>query len=137
MICSQAGPTVNQTSNSVVWMYRSTADGNQQAHQNAGLYGPIIVARRGFGDADGKANDVDREFVTVFFVSAACLGHLLVRLTSSWPECTFWLQMVWYPTATPAELTSIHLLGQVRFIYSAVQIEHIKKMRHILRRFYF
>lgn len=101
MSCLQAGPTVNQTSNSVVWMYRSTADGNQQAHQNAGLYGPIIVARRGFGDADGKANDVDREFVTVFFVSAPSLENLLVRLTCPWPECLF--AVICYPMCTSAE----------------------------------
>ena len=66
----QAGPTGNQTANSVMWLYRSTAENNEQAHQNAGLYGPVIVTRKGFAGMDGKPTDVDREFVTVFFVSA-------------------------------------------------------------------
>ena len=67
---TQAGPTANQSANSVLWLYRSTAEDNQQAHQNAGLYGPVIVARKGFAGIDGKPTDVDIEFVTVFFVSA-------------------------------------------------------------------
>lgn len=67
----QAGPTASQTSNSVLWLYRSTADGEQQAHQNSGLYGPIIIARQGFADKEGRATDVDQEFVTVYFVSIA------------------------------------------------------------------
>ncbi len=53
-----------------MWLYRSTAEDNQQAHQNAGLYGPVIVTRKGFAGTDGKPTDVDHEFVTVFFVSA-------------------------------------------------------------------
>ena len=71
---AQAGPTANQTANSVVWLYRSTAEDNLQAHQNAGLYGPVIVTRKGFAGIDGKPTDVDREFVTVFFVSAFYLS---------------------------------------------------------------
>jgi hypothetical protein len=64
----QAGPTSTQPS-SILWLYRSTAEGNEAAHQNAGLYGPIVVARRGSADETGKTKDATREIVSVFFVS--------------------------------------------------------------------
>jgi FtsP/CotA-like multicopper oxidase with cupredoxin domain len=35
---------------------------------NLGLLGPIIITRSGFAKPDGSPNDVDREFVTAFFI---------------------------------------------------------------------
>ena len=99
----QAGPTGNQTANSVMWLYRSTAEDNEQAHQNAGLYGPVIVTRKGFAGIDGKPTDVDREFVTVFFVSKllswlhmccsrAAVMHLLHLMCHAWSSLSLDLQ---------------------------------------------
>jgi len=47
---------------SILWTY-STGDKYNVA---SGLYGPIIVTRRGMARPDGSPNDVDREFVIAF-----------------------------------------------------------------------
>ena len=52
--------------NSIVWWYHSHI--NEPAETNAGLLGPIIITRKGMANSDGTPRDVDREFVTAFFI---------------------------------------------------------------------
>ncbi len=61
----RSGPGPGDPS-SIVWMYHSHSD--EIADTYAGLVGPIIVSRREAARADGSAQDVDREFVTLFAV---------------------------------------------------------------------
>ena len=64
----QAGPAPESNITSAMWLYRSLVD--QQAHADAGLFGPLIITRR--ADADpitAKPRDLDAEFVTVFQAS--------------------------------------------------------------------
>ena len=51
---------------SLVWWYHSHID--EPAETNRGLLGPIVITRRGFARPDGSPRDVDREFVTAFFI---------------------------------------------------------------------
>ena len=51
---------------SLVWWYHSHI--TEQAETNRGLLGPIIITRAGAARADGSPQDVDREFVTAFFI---------------------------------------------------------------------
>ena len=51
---------------SLVWWYHSHVE--EPVETNLGLLGPIIVTRRGMAGPDGSPNDVDREFVTAFFI---------------------------------------------------------------------
>jgi FtsP/CotA-like multicopper oxidase with cupredoxin domain len=61
----RAGPGPNDPS-SVVWLYHSH---NYESHDtNAGLIGAIIVTRKGMARPDGTPKDVDREFVTAYFL---------------------------------------------------------------------
>ena len=47
-----------------MWLYRSLVE--QQAHANAGLFGPLVVTRAGAADpATAKPKDIDSEFVTI------------------------------------------------------------------------
>ncbi len=59
----RAGPAPGEGS-SVLWMYHSHVVEDRDI--NAGLIGPIIVTAAGAAVADGKPNDVDREFVVMF-----------------------------------------------------------------------
>lgn len=69
-----AGPGPSDGS-SILWTYQ--ADGKDLA--DSGLYGPIIVTRRGLARPDGSPNDVDREFVIWF--------HEIEDTNSpTWPE---------------------------------------------------
>jgi len=52
--------------NSIVWWYHSHVHSTVEA--NLGLLGPIVVTRRGMARPDGSPRDVDREFVTAFFI---------------------------------------------------------------------
>jgi FtsP/CotA-like multicopper oxidase with cupredoxin domain len=61
----RAGPGPNDPS-SVVWLYHSHA--YEAKDTEAGLIGTIIVTRRGMARPDGSPKDVDREFVTAFFL---------------------------------------------------------------------
>jgi hephaestin len=61
----RAGPGP-QDASSVLWMYHSHIDEPRDA--NTGLVGPIIITDRGRARADGRPNDVDREFVTLFMI---------------------------------------------------------------------
>src|SRR5947207_3266501 len=61
----RAGPGANDPS-SIVWLYHSH---NFEGHDtNAGLIGSIIITKKGMARADGTPKDVDREFVTAFFL---------------------------------------------------------------------
>ncbi len=62
----ESGPTANQPS-SIAWLYHSHYYMDERDIY-AGLTGAIIVTRRGMGGVDGKPKDVDREFVTLFFI---------------------------------------------------------------------
>jgi manganese oxidase len=59
----RAGPGPGDPS-SVLWMYHSHF--NESRDMNSGLFGPIIVSRRGSTKPDGTPKDVDREFVVAF-----------------------------------------------------------------------
>ena len=61
----RAGPGPDDPS-SVLWMYHSHTDEPRDA--NTGLVGPIIITAPGRARADGRPNDVDREFVTLFMI---------------------------------------------------------------------
>jgi hypothetical protein len=50
----------------MLWLYHS--HGYEPKDVEAGLIGSIIVTRRGMARPDGSPKDVDREFVTAFFV---------------------------------------------------------------------
>src|SRR5271156_1210520 len=59
----RAGPGPNDPS-SVFWLYHSHAD--ELRDVASGLFGVIVVTRRGMALPDGRPKDVDREFVTMF-----------------------------------------------------------------------
>ena len=61
----RAGPGPNDPS-SIVWLYHSHT--NEMKDVESGLVGAMIITRRGMADADGKAKDVDREFVCLFLL---------------------------------------------------------------------
>jgi manganese oxidase len=50
----------------MVWLYHS--HNYERKDTEAGLIGAILVTRRGMARPDGSPKDVDREFVTAFFV---------------------------------------------------------------------
>jgi len=60
-----AGPGPHDPS-SIVWMYHSHVSESRDI--NSGLFGPIIVTRKGEAKPDGSPKDVDREFVVAFAV---------------------------------------------------------------------
>jgi manganese oxidase len=60
-----AGPGPHDPS-SMLWMYHSHFLESRDI--NSGLFGPIIVTRKGMAKADESPNDVDREFVVAFAV---------------------------------------------------------------------
>ena len=59
----RAGPGPNDPS-SVFWLYHSHAD--ELRDVASGLFGVIVVTRRGMALPDGRPKDVDHEFVTIF-----------------------------------------------------------------------
>jgi FtsP/CotA-like multicopper oxidase with cupredoxin domain len=61
-----SGPVASQPS-SVVWIYHSHVN-MDESDLYAGLVGAIIVNRKGVGDDNAKASDIDREFVTLFMI---------------------------------------------------------------------
>ena len=61
----RAGPGPADPS-SVVWLYHS--HNYEPRDTDAGLIGAIVISRKGMARADGTPKDVDREFVTAFFV---------------------------------------------------------------------
>ena len=62
---ADSGPGPGDPS-SLVWWYHSHI--TEQAETNRGLLGPIVITRKGSARADGSPKDVDREFVTAFFI---------------------------------------------------------------------
>jgi len=80
-----SGPGLGDPS-SLVWWYHSHV--NEPQETNLGLLGPIIITRRGMARADGSPRDVNREFVTAFFIFNELNGEepgLVVRFRSSPP----------------------------------------------------
>lgn len=61
----RAGPGPSDPS-SVVWLYHS--HNYEPRDTDAGLIGAIIITKKGMARADGSPKDVDREFVTAFFM---------------------------------------------------------------------
>jgi len=61
----RAGPAPGDPS-SILWVYHSHFV--EPRDMNTGLFGPIIVSRKGSTKADGTPKDVDREFVVAFAV---------------------------------------------------------------------
>jgi len=59
----RAGPGPGDPS-SILWMYHSHF--NESRDMNSGLFGPIIISRKGSTKPDGTPKDVDREFVVAF-----------------------------------------------------------------------
>jgi FtsP/CotA-like multicopper oxidase with cupredoxin domain len=62
-IPERAGPGPNDPS-SVFWLYHSHSD--ELRDVASGLFGVIVVTRKGMARADGRPKDVDREFVSMF-----------------------------------------------------------------------
>ena len=61
----RAGPGPGDPS-SVLWLYHSHV--NEPRDVNAGLIGGIIITAKGAAKPNGTPKDVDREFITLFFV---------------------------------------------------------------------
>ncbi len=61
----RAGPGPSDPS-SIVWLYHS--HNYEGKDTNAGLIGTILVTRKGMARPDGTPKDVDREFVTAYFL---------------------------------------------------------------------
>lgn len=62
-----SAPSTSSSSSSTLHLYRSSLNGPSDVY--AGLLGPLIVTRKGEATADGRPKDVDREVVTVLWVS--------------------------------------------------------------------
>lgn len=61
----RAGPGPNDPS-SVVWLYHS--HNYEPRDTDAGLIGALVITKKGMAKADGSPKDVDREFVTAYFI---------------------------------------------------------------------
>jgi hephaestin len=61
----RAGPGPNDPS-SLVWLYHS--HNFEPRDTDAGLIGAILITKKGMAKSDGSPKDVDREFVTAFFL---------------------------------------------------------------------
>jgi len=59
----RAGPGPGDPS-SILWMYHSHF--NESRDMNSGLFGPIIISRKGSTRPDGTPKDVDREFIVAY-----------------------------------------------------------------------
>jgi hephaestin len=68
---------------SVFWMYHSHTDEVRDSY--AGLIGPMIVTARGKARADGSPIDVDRELITMFFVSDENQSPYLAQNIAKYP----------------------------------------------------
>lgn len=70
----ESGPTPSQPS-SIVWWYHSHI--NEPEETNAGLLGALIITRKGWAKSriNPRPFDVDREFVTAFFVFSEADGE--------------------------------------------------------------
>jgi len=61
----RAGPGPNDPS-SVVWLYHS--HNYEPRDTDAGLIGALVITKKGMARPDGTPKDVDREFVTAYFI---------------------------------------------------------------------
>jgi FtsP/CotA-like multicopper oxidase with cupredoxin domain len=79
----RAGPGPNDPS-SVIWLYHS--HNYEPKDTDAGLIGAILITRKGMAREDGSPKDVDREFVTAFFLidenNSWYLDHNIKTFTS-------------------------------------------------------
>lgn len=73
-IPERAGPGPNDPS-SVFWLYHSHSD--ELRDVASGLFGGIVVTRRGNALPDGRPKDVDREFVTMYIAINENESHYL------------------------------------------------------------
>lgn len=64
-LAEQSGPGPNDPS-SIFWLYHSHC--NELRDVASGLFGYIVVTRRGMARPDGSPKDVDHEFATMFIV---------------------------------------------------------------------
>jgi manganese oxidase len=78
----RAGPGPSDPS-SIVWLYHSHVD--EVKDTNTGLFGAIVVTRRGAADINGKPADVDREEFSLFTVlnenQSLFLDSMVAKLT--------------------------------------------------------
>jgi hephaestin len=79
----RAGPGPNDPS-SVVWLYHS--HNYEPRDTDAGLIGAIVITKQGMARPDGTPKDVDREFVTAYFLidenNSWYLDHNIQTFTS-------------------------------------------------------
>jgi len=73
-IPERAGPGPNDPS-SVFWLYHSHAD--ELRDVASGLFGGIVITRRGNALPDGRPKDVDHEFVTIYIAINENESHYL------------------------------------------------------------
>eukprot|EP00898_Chlorokybus_atmophyticus_P000768 jgi/Chlat1/1692/Chrsp127S01958 len=85
MADNDSAPGVDDVS-STVWLYRSVVEGARDNY--AGLYGPIIVTKKGSANDDGSPKDVDTQFVTLFMVSNENSSPYLVDNLAKLPDST-------------------------------------------------
>lgn len=80
----RAGPAAGDPS-SVIWPYHSHV--NEPKDVNTGLFGPMIITRRGMAGPDGTPTDVDREVIVSFHEMDENLSHYLEENVSEYaPE---------------------------------------------------
>jgi len=94
----RAGPGPMEGS-SILWMYHSHVD--EPGDTNAGLVGPIVVAKKGAARTDGRPSDVHRQFVTMFTVFDENRSPYLMENIE-----TYILQK-WWPKITAAQKASL------------------------------
>ena len=79
---------------SKLWLYQSLV--NQAADDNAGLVGPMIITERGKALPDGRPDDVDTEFMTVFKACLTFRHHIAPTILHSRAGrygCSRWCQL--------------------------------------------
>jgi FtsP/CotA-like multicopper oxidase with cupredoxin domain len=77
VVDAESGPGPGEPSSVVRWYGSPTRDG-----LNAGLLGPMLIARKGMADPHGCPTDVDREFVLLFKVFDEAGGYGKGRMHS-------------------------------------------------------
>ena len=81
------GPGPNDGS-STVWVYHSHV--NEVSNSSAGLVGPIIITKKGQARSSSnmKPKDVDREFVTIFWVVNENVSPLISKSVAMYMQAT-------------------------------------------------
>lgn len=81
---ASAGPAPGAAS-SQFWVYRSNVD--PTLNTQAGLAGPLVIARPGDLGADDKPKDVDREIFLMLQVRASCTGQRQASMSAAVGGC--------------------------------------------------